>query len=47
MEGIIMDDDSRTAGVVTQRFVKGLGIGGLAIVASLGLADINTKRNAS
>ncbi len=33
-----MDEDSYTTGAVTHRFVKGLGIGGLAIVASLGLA---------
>ena len=33
-----MDEDSHTKRAVTQRLVKGLGIGGLAIVASLGLA---------
>jgi hypothetical protein len=38
MEGIIMDEDSHIKRAVTQRLVKGLGIGGLAIVASLGLA---------
>jgi hypothetical protein len=39
MEGIIMDEDSHIKRTVTQRFVRGLGIGGLAIVASLGLAS--------
>ena len=34
-----MDEDSYTKRAVTRRFAKGLGIGGLAIVASLGLAD--------
>ena len=32
-----MDEDSHTVKRVTHRFVRGLGIGGLAIVASLGL----------
>ncbi|HUU17003.1 MAG TPA: PEP-CTERM sorting domain-containing protein [Sedimentisphaerales bacterium] len=34
-----MDEDSHIKRAVTQRLVKGLGIGGLAIVASLGLAS--------
>jgi len=34
-----MDEDSRTTWTVTHRFVRVLGIVGLAIVASLGLAD--------
>ena len=34
-----MDEDSRTTGAVTHRFLRGLGIGGLAAIASLGLAD--------
>ena len=39
MQGTITVEDSRTAGTVTQRFLRGLGIGGLAALASLGLAD--------
>ena len=39
MEGIIMDEDSRTTGGITHRFLRGLGIGGLAAIASLGLAS--------
>ncbi len=45
MEGIIMDEDSHTAEIfqavqaVKQHLVRGLGIGVLAIVASLGLAS--------
>jgi hypothetical protein len=38
MEDVIMDEDSHTTGAVTHRFLRGLVIGGLAIVASLGLA---------
>ncbi len=34
-----MDEDSRTTGAVTYRFLRGLGIGGLAAIASLGLAS--------
>ncbi len=34
-----MDEKSRTAGAVTHRFLRGLGIGGLAAIASLGLAS--------
>ena len=34
-----MDEDSHAARAVTQRFVRGLGIGVLGIIASLGLAD--------
>jgi hypothetical protein len=33
-----MDEDSHTTQAVTHRFLRVLGIGGLAIVASLGLA---------
>jgi len=39
MEDVIMDEDSHTAGAVTHRFLRGLGIGGLSIIVSLGLAD--------
>jgi len=45
MEGIITDDDSRNATIfqavraITRHFIRGLGIGGLSIIASLGLAD--------
>ena len=39
MECIIMDEDSRTTEGITHRFLRGLGIGGLAVIASLGLAD--------
>jgi len=38
MEDVIMDEDSYTTGAVTHRFVRACEIGGLAIVASLGLA---------
>jgi len=38
MEGIIMDEDFHITRAVTHRLLRGLGIGGLAIVASLGLA---------
>ena len=38
MESVIMDEDSRTTGAITHRFVRACGIGVLAIVASLGLA---------
>ena len=38
MQGTITDEDSRTVQAVTHRFVRACGIGGLAIVASLGLA---------
>ena len=34
-----MDEDSHTTGAVTHRFLRGLGIGGLATIASLGLAS--------
>ena len=34
-----MDEDSHTARAVTHRFLRGLGIGGLSIIVSLGLAD--------
>jgi len=34
-----MDEDSYTTGAVTNRFLRGLGIGGLAVIASLGLVD--------
>lgn len=34
-----MDEDSHTTGAVTHRFLRALGIGGLAAIASLGLAD--------
>ncbi|HUU18777.1 MAG TPA: hypothetical protein VMW72_16625 [Sedimentisphaerales bacterium] len=34
-----MDEDSHTARAVTHRFLRGLGIGGLAVIASLGFAD--------
>jgi hypothetical protein len=34
-----MDEDSRTTGGITHRFLRGLGIGGLAAIASLGLAS--------
>ena len=33
-----MDEDSHTTGANTHRFLRGIGIVGLAIVASLGLA---------
>jgi len=39
MEGIIMDEDFHTTGAVAQHFLRGLGIGVLGIIASLGLAD--------
>ena len=39
MQGTITVEDSRTAGTVTQFFLRRLGIGGLAALASLGLAD--------
>jgi len=38
MEDVIMDEDSRTTGANTHRFLRGLGICGLAILASPGLA---------
>ena len=38
MEVVIIDEDSYTTGAVTQRFLRGLGIAGLAAVISLGLA---------
>ncbi len=34
-----MDEDSRTTRGITHRFLRGLGIGGLAAIASLGLAS--------
>ncbi len=34
-----MDEDSHTTGGITHRFLRGLGIGGLAAIASLGLAS--------
>ncbi len=34
-----MDEDSRTTEGITHRFLRGLGIGGLAAIAFLGLAD--------
>ncbi|MBA7618753.1 hypothetical protein ES703_26085 [subsurface metagenome] len=34
-----MDEDSHTARAVTHRFLRGLEIGGLSIIVSLGLAD--------
>ncbi len=34
-----MDEDSRTTGGITHRFLRGLGISGLAAIASLGLAS--------
>jgi len=34
-----MDEDSHTTGAVIHRFLRGLVIGGLAAIASLGLAD--------
>ena len=34
-----MNEDSHTAQGVTQHFLRGLGIGGLAAIAFLGLAD--------
>jgi len=39
MQGTITDEDSRTAEAITHRFVRVLAIGGLAAIASLGLAD--------
>ncbi len=39
MQGIITVEDSRTAWAVAQRFIRGFGIAGLAVIASLGLAD--------
>ncbi len=39
MQGIITVEDSRTARAVAQRFLRALGIAGLAAIASLGLAD--------
>jgi len=39
MQGTITDEDSHTAGAVTLRFLRTLGIGGLAAIASLVLAD--------
>ena len=34
-----MDEDSRTARAITHRFLRTLGIGGLAAITFLGLAD--------
>ena len=34
-----MDEDSRTTGGITHRFLRGLGIGGLSIIAFFGLAS--------
>ena len=34
-----MDEDSHAARAVTHRLLRGLGIGGLAAIASLGLAS--------
>ena len=34
-----MDEDSRTVKRVTHRLLRALGIGGLAVIASLGLVD--------
>ncbi len=39
MQGIITVEDSRTAWAVTHRFLRALGIAGLAAIASLSLAD--------
>jgi hypothetical protein len=39
MEDVIMDEYSHTTGAVTHHFLRGLGIGGLAAIASLGLAS--------
>ncbi len=39
MQGIITVEDSQTAEAITHRFIRGLGIAGLAAIASLGLAD--------
>ncbi len=39
MQGTITDGDSRTTRAVTHRFLRGLGISGLAAIASLGLAS--------
>lgn len=39
MQGTITDEDSRTACAVAQRFIRVLGIAGLAAIASLGLAN--------
>ena len=38
MQGIITVEDFRTARAVAHRFVRVLGIAGLAAIASLGLA---------
>ena len=38
MQSTITVEDSRTARAVTHRLLRGLGIGGLAVIASLGLA---------
>ena len=39
MQGIITVEYSRTAEAITHRFLRVLGIGGLAALASFGLAD--------